>query len=142
MIFLEILASVNQVGFYSDSHNYAACIILSLESQMGIYSLPIMQNLVWHRLIKLCFIWHHTFYHSSDMFKLNKCTKCLNPAIKHFKPTWTKFFQAFQCAPNPTSLQHYCLHFDIAILSFPELLRYARPNSAWQAMNRSPFRSL
>ena len=30
--------------------------------KMGIYSLPGMQNLVWHRLMKSCFGWHHTFH--------------------------------------------------------------------------------
>ena len=41
-------------------------------SQMGIYSLPVTWNLVWHRLIKLHFIRHHTIQHCLDMFKLNK----------------------------------------------------------------------
>ena len=53
--------------------NYVAYRILSLVSQMdGIYSLSAMWNLVWHRLIKSCFIWHHAVQHCSDTFKLNK----------------------------------------------------------------------
>ena len=45
---------------------------------MGIYSLSVTWNLVCHKLMKLCFGQHHTFQHSSDMFKLKKRAKCLN----------------------------------------------------------------
>ena len=59
-------------------HFYAAYWILSVASQMGIYSLPVTQNLVWHRLIKSHFGWHHTLQHCLGIFKLKKSAKCLN----------------------------------------------------------------
>ena len=63
--------------------------ILSLASQIEIYSLPVMWKLVWHRLVKSHFIQHHTFQHCLDMFKLNKCAKYLNFAINN-QPLCTK----------------------------------------------------
>ena len=60
---------------------------------MGIYSLPGMQNLVWYRLMKSCFGWHHTFQHCLVIFKLNKVAKhLLNLAksINQHEWNWTQ----------------------------------------------------
>ena len=84
--------------------------ILSSANQMEIYSLSAMQNLVCHRLLKLCFIRHHIFQHYSDMFKLNKRAKCLKLTINNslmwiepnFKPSdmhqcWLKAYSIITC---------------------------------------------
>ena len=57
--------------------------IQSLVSQRGIYSLLVTQNLICHRLNNSHFIWHHTFQHYSDKFKLNNCGNCLNLTINN-----------------------------------------------------------
>ena len=61
--------------------------------KMGIYSLPGMQNLVWYRLMRSCFGWHHTFQHCLVIFKLNKVAKhLLNLAksINQHEWNWTQ----------------------------------------------------
>ena len=80
-----------------------------------------MWNLVWHRLMKLCFIWRYTFQHCSDMFKLNKCAKRLNLAIND-QPMCIESNPRFLMCNKACKLTALLLAFS-AISSFPQLLR-------------------
>ena len=89
---------------------------------MGIYLLPVTQNLAWYRLLKSCFNWHHTFQHCSNMFKLNKHARCLNLTINN-QSMWIESNSSL-----PTSAK-VCKRIALslvvsAISSFPELLSH------------------
>ena len=56
---------------------------------VGIYLFPVKQNLVYYRLMKLCFSRRHAFQHSLDTVKLNKRTKCLNLAKTFNQRGWS-----------------------------------------------------
>ena len=89
---------------------------------MGIYSLSAMRNLVWHRLIKLRFIRHHTFQHCLDMFKLNKRAKRYNKQL-----TWIELNSSFLTCFKAGYKHRYAISLSLEfldILSFPQLLRH------------------
>ena len=76
---------------------------MSLASQMGIYSLPVTRNLIWHSLMKLHFSRCHTFQHYLVSFELKKHAFCLNLAIKINQQGWN-WTQALRCTPQLISL--------------------------------------
>ena len=102
-----------------------------LATQMGIYLLLVMQSLVWHRLIKWCFIQRHTFQHCSNTLKLNKCAKYLNLAINNQQCGQNRI-QAFKHVPKSISLQHYCVRYQPLACLF---LSFRDMRLIWQHLN-------
>ena len=95
---------------------------VSLASQMGIYLLPVTQNLVWHKLIKSCFIQRYTFQHYSNMFKLNKHAKYLYLTTSN-QLMWIESNSTFLMCIKVCKLIALLLAFS-AILPSPQLLRH------------------
>ena len=89
---------------------------------MVIYSLPVMRTSVWHGLMKLCFIWHNTFQHCLDIFKMNKHAKCLKLG-KINQLTWMESNSNLPTWTKTCKLIALLLAFS-AILLFPQLLSH------------------
>ena len=89
---------------------------------MGIYSLPVIRNSVWHGLMKPCFIWHNTFQHCLDMFKMNKRAKCLKLG-KINQLMWMESNSSLPMCAKACKLIALLLAFS-AILPFPQLLSH------------------
>ena len=121
IVFLEryfLIINIHSVNEFT----YVAQSILSLVNQLGIYSLPVIDNLVWQWLMNLHFIWHHTSQHCQKMFKLNKYAKYLNHALSN-QPTWIESNSSLLMCVNACSLQHYhlCFHPSCLFPSFCDL---------------------
>ena len=95
---------------------------VALVTQMGIYSLPVTWNLVWHRLMKLHFIQHHTFQHCLYTFKLHEHGKCLNLIVNN-QQTWLETNSSLLTCTIPCKRIALSLVLSV-ISSFPQLLRH------------------
>ena len=73
---------------------------------MGIYTLPVTWNLVWHRLMKLHFIRRHTFQHCLDMFKHQR----FKPQLTNMDIMEFKLFDMYQSLCKLIAL-YYRLRF-------------------------------
>ena len=82
--------------------------------------MPVTRNLVWHRLMKLHFIQHHTFQQCSGTFKLNKCAEYLNLAVNN-QPTWIESNSSLLKCAKACKLIQLLLAFS-AVSSFPRFL--------------------